>query len=100
MSGLSHQAWGHREKLIDSLELVSKPAFGTRTSFALLSLHVSTLLINVPRGVPTLSLDLEVPYIRSSVSPTSSLFLLSVTTFPINQTHNFAESHHGSSYSR
>lgn len=24
-------AWGHGEKLIDSHELVSKPAFGTRT---------------------------------------------------------------------
>jgi hypothetical protein len=42
-------AWGPREKLIDSLELVSKPAsFGTRTFLCLASFQSVDLCINYP----------------------------------------------------
>jgi hypothetical protein len=103
MSGLPNRRGGMAKKIIDSHELVSKPGFEVIRNTHLLRISFlarSCPLHQLPRGVPRLSLDLELPYIRPSVSPTSSLFLLSVTTFPINLSHRFAESHHGSSHSR
>lgn len=92
---------GPGEKLIDSLQLVSKcPELGSCTFARLASFLADDLCVYLPRGVPRLSLAPDLQYMRPSVSPTSSLFLLSVTTFPLYSSLPFAESHHGSPHSR